>query len=323
MGFYRIAVDGPREIMPIDAKKEAQIEDFLEKNSGVIRKDIRIIGRQIRTSEGGIIDLMGLDKGGNVVIIEIKRETIRQTASQILEYANWAESLHYDDLNKIAKDGARIKDSLYEMFKQQGEVPEPFNQKQLLYIIAQRFDEKTKNMCEYLRTNGMRISCIRIDMYKDSDEEFVHTETVVGRESYGTYEDDGAGADDSGDENDSDTWDDRLRIASDGNRKNVADVIALITDSMECAKTPQSVWLKFSRDGTGFGFIVCNKTTSTFAFRSDPNAFDIESDEIRDMKRWFFDHEKRIAIIPDNFDLIVRCARHAYGAAAKIRRQRK
>ncbi|MCE2499084.1 MAG: DUF91 domain-containing protein [Nitrosopumilaceae archaeon] len=64
---------------------EKDIEDFLHKHPEVVEKDIMIVGRQVQAGNMGIIDLLGMDKDGNVVVIEVKKGAAsRDVVSQIL-----------------------------------------------------------------------------------------------------------------------------------------------------------------------------------------------------------------------------------------------
>ena len=54
-------------------EKEKYIENFLEKHIKVLDRSVFVIGRQVRIDDKNRIDLMGIDRDGNAVIIEIKR----------------------------------------------------------------------------------------------------------------------------------------------------------------------------------------------------------------------------------------------------------
>lgn len=75
------------------AHQESILEDWLEANPDGIIEDgrIMIIGRQVVTNLGGFIDLLGLDRQGDVVVVELKWDrTPRDTIAQCLEYASFA-----------------------------------------------------------------------------------------------------------------------------------------------------------------------------------------------------------------------------------------
>jgi len=93
------------------------------------------------------IDLLGLDKNGNVIVIELKKQqTPRDVVSQILEYGVWAQDQTMESLNKIAKEHGKLGkfSSLWEKFEvETGTVPS-FNENQRWYIVAEKIDDVTK-----------------------------------------------------------------------------------------------------------------------------------------------------------------------------------
>jgi len=169
--------------------KEKLMEDFLEKNPTILEKGIMIIGRQVDTGEGGIIDLLGLDKQGNVVIIELKKEkTPRTVIAQILEYGHWAqENLSYDNLNKIAKRKHIVNGSLMEKFiGWTGENEPDFNLNQKLFIVAEEIDEKIESLVNYLNEKGIDISCVELNFFKDNQKTLISKRIVAGNKKFTT-----------------------------------------------------------------------------------------------------------------------------------------
>jgi len=84
--------------------EETVLENWLESNSDDILEDgkLLIIGRQITTNLGSIIDLLGIDREGNTVVMELKRHrTPRDTLAQALEYASFIEELDTKQLEQI------------------------------------------------------------------------------------------------------------------------------------------------------------------------------------------------------------------------------
>ena len=72
--------------------------------SGRILEDgpLLIVGRQVPTGLGRSIDLLGIDREGHVVVVELKRDrTPRDVVAQALEYAAFAARLDVDELESI------------------------------------------------------------------------------------------------------------------------------------------------------------------------------------------------------------------------------
>ena len=83
------------------------LENWLEANPNSILEDgaLLIIGRQVTTNLGSIVDLLGIDRQGNLVVVELKRDrTPRDTLAQVLEYGSFVEELDTDQLENILKN---------------------------------------------------------------------------------------------------------------------------------------------------------------------------------------------------------------------------
>lgn len=115
MGLYRFGEN--KEATPIrsvEPESESFIEELLENNPNIIfGEKMMVLGRQIQTSYGTTVDVLGLNAEGNVVIIELKKgKTPREVITQLLEYGVWAEKeLDYDKLNEIAHSKGKIDES--------------------------------------------------------------------------------------------------------------------------------------------------------------------------------------------------------------------
>jgi len=83
---------------------EKNLENWIENNPDSLLEDtnILIIGRQVLTKLGSYIDLLGIDKSGDLVVIELKRDrTPRDCIAQIIEYAADVNELTYDEIESL------------------------------------------------------------------------------------------------------------------------------------------------------------------------------------------------------------------------------
>ena len=63
--------------VPFEAEhEESTLEEWLESNPGAILEEggLLVVGRQVVTNLGGYIDLLGVDREGNAVVVELKRD---------------------------------------------------------------------------------------------------------------------------------------------------------------------------------------------------------------------------------------------------------
>lgn len=319
MGIFVIDKTGTKEYARKAVEKEKHIEDFLEKHVKVLDPGVFVIGRQVQAGGKNSIDLMGVDRDGNAVIIELKRGmSPREVISQALDYAVWAARAGYDELNGIAKKEHLGKyDDLHCLFQSKfNSVPEPWNDNQKIYIVAERIDEKTKEIARYLRVHGVDIKCVELNFYGGAGKEIVNANFVVGDPS-DTIDEMGEKA--------AQTWEDVFDNADEDNRSTVSDLISAAENRLKLRAGPQSRFYYMRVSGKArkslFGAIVCQKKSAYLSFRVDPDTFQHDdSPEIRSGYRWFFtkDTERRISLTRANFDLILRCLEHAHNVTSKL-----
>ena len=107
------------EIPARNASLEQWIEDWLADDISVLDPNLLVIGRQVRTSFGGAIDLLCMDGEGNLVVVELKRgQTPRDVTSQALEYSSWVKDLEFDEIKGIADSYPRIAGTLETAFRE-------------------------------------------------------------------------------------------------------------------------------------------------------------------------------------------------------------
>jgi hypothetical protein len=81
---------------------EKKLEDMIVECPAILSSEWMLIGRQEKTSFGGIIDLLAIAPDGSLVIIELKRDkTPREIVAQSLDYASWVEGLAAEKIAQI------------------------------------------------------------------------------------------------------------------------------------------------------------------------------------------------------------------------------
>lgn len=164
-------------------KEQDDLENWLKKEISLISDDLLIIGNQVKTIYGGKIDILCLDKNGDTVIIELKRDmTPRDATAQALDYASWVKDLSYDDITTIYNDYLKKHEedqmpSLEEAFsgKFNDNLPEMLNQNHKILIVATEMDDSTERIIKYLsETYGVSINFVKFQYLKDDDnKEFI------------------------------------------------------------------------------------------------------------------------------------------------------
>ncbi len=184
------------EASKTDLELEQHLQGWLEQSPWAIAQEpILLIGKHATASvEDRAIfpDLLGIDKDGNIVIIELKKgKSPREVVAQILEYAAWASELSDESIQELAshylsthadhKDKQFI-DAFCETFEAE-ELP-PLNQRLRMFIAAEQITPPISRVCRFLRmSHGVDVNCIEFSIYRtDSGEILVSSQAIVGQE---------------------------------------------------------------------------------------------------------------------------------------------
>lgn len=156
---------------------EKRIEDWIEKDISIVSNDLLIIGRQVSTDFGGLIDILCLDQNGDVVIVELKRDkTPREITAQLLDYASWIKKLSHDRITDIANQYLRDNGPLEKAFREKfdEEIPDILNENHKMLIVASKTDDSSERIIEYLSdTYGVGINAATFQYFQDGKNEFL------------------------------------------------------------------------------------------------------------------------------------------------------
>src|ERR1035437_6043306 len=112
-----------KEMEPSKLDYEERIENWMCDNVSVLVPDdsgLLVIGRQVKTIFGGIIDLLCINGDGDLVIVELKRDqTPRKITAQALDYASWVQARAPHQVEVVAAEhqkGKPLKDAFEDSF---------------------------------------------------------------------------------------------------------------------------------------------------------------------------------------------------------------
>jgi hypothetical protein len=169
--------DSLTEVKQEKLNLEERIENWLENDISIISDDLLVIGRQVETSFGGIIDILCLDSNGDVVIIELKRDkTPRDITAQVMDYGSWVKDLSFEKITDLGniyfKDGG-IKEAYRKKYGE--EYPEVINESHKMLVVASVIDSSTERIIKYLsETYGVAINAITFNYFKnDAGKEYL------------------------------------------------------------------------------------------------------------------------------------------------------
>jgi hypothetical protein len=177
-----------KEIGRSKLDREQRIEKWISNDISLLSPDLLIIGEQVETASGNFIDLLCIDRSGNLVIVELKRDkTPREVTAQALDYASWVKELDAEEIDAIAAQHLKGK-TLESAFQTKFDIdlPEVINEHHAMLVVASEIDDSTERIIHYLsETYGVDINAVRFQFFQAEDgrEFLVRTFTVALHEA--------------------------------------------------------------------------------------------------------------------------------------------
>ena len=182
--LYKIAGTDLVRVGRSSLQNEATLQTWIAGDPGIVGLDVLVIGREISTENGGRIDILALDRDGDLTVIEIKRDrTPRDVIAQILDYASWVSTLTTRQVHDLARAKLRkpLEDVYRERFTQS--LPENLNRNHHLIIVASEFDSSSERIVRYLAdVHGVAINTAFFSIFEDSGNKLLATEWLMDQE---------------------------------------------------------------------------------------------------------------------------------------------
>lgn len=164
-------------------RENEDLEKWVKDNPIILGQDILIIGEQVRTKSGPL-DLLGIDKSGNLIIIELKRDKLpREVIAQALDYvsdvSSWDLDRVSDECSKFS--GLPLEDYLNENFEEIDLEDLKVNENQRLLLVGFSIDEPLERMIEWLSNNfGVGLNAIILKYIQTrSGDEFIARTMII------------------------------------------------------------------------------------------------------------------------------------------------
>ena len=164
--------------------KEDDLQRWIADDPSLIGLDLLILGREIYTSFGARIDILGMDQDGNLVVIECKRDrTPRDIIAQLLDYGSWIATLNTRQVHDLALE--QLKRPLADAFTAHFEspIPESLNTTHSLIVVATEFDPSSRRIVEYLsQVHDLAIYAIFFSTFEHKGESLIAIEWLLDQE---------------------------------------------------------------------------------------------------------------------------------------------
>ena len=179
-------------------KERQHIEEWLRKNPEIMGEELLIIGHEYDDFENNErIDLLAIDKEGNLVVIEVKRDNSGISVDfQALKYVSYMSRRTLKEIieiySKYIDDNSLQLDPIQEIMEflnvdDESLLNDMINNTQRIIIIGKEFDTRVLSVCAWLYENGINVKCISIKPYKYNEEIFIDTNQIIPPEKIEEY----------------------------------------------------------------------------------------------------------------------------------------
>jgi hypothetical protein len=149
---------------------EERLENWIAADVAVLDPGLMVIGRQVATAWGGFIDLLCMNEGGDLVVVELKRDkTPREITAQVLDYASWVKDLSLQRINEIAADYLGQAGPLEAAFRRHfgTALPDTLNEDHSMLVVGSEIDASSERIINYLSgSHGMSINAATFQMFR-------------------------------------------------------------------------------------------------------------------------------------------------------------
>lgn len=166
----------PSPLQTAYLSSERLLEDMIVSAPAILDDQWMLIGRQIVTKFGGVVDLLALAPDGSLVLIELKRDrTPREVVAQALDYASFVAGLKSEDLAAIYASFAPDKDLASEFRARFGADldEDTLNGSHQIVVVAAELDDSTERIVAYLSDRGIPINVLFFQVFADGDTQLL------------------------------------------------------------------------------------------------------------------------------------------------------
>ena len=175
----------------VGLKERKDLQEWIANNPNMLGEDLLIIQKEFDgfndTNER--LDLLALDKEGNIVVIENKLDDSgRNVVWQSLKYAGYCSSLKKEDIRSIfqqylLKTGSiesaevLITDFLNKPDFSEVQLNQDLTQR--IILVAKEFRKEVTNTVIWARKFGMKIQCIKVIPFMIGEQLIVDTDQII------------------------------------------------------------------------------------------------------------------------------------------------
>lgn len=187
----RINKIGKKTFSELGFKEKEHLQEWIAYNPDVFGEDLLIIQKEFANFDGTneSLDLLALDKNGNLVIIENKLDTSGKDVTwQSLKYASYCSGLTKENILKIYQE---YLDKYFNEENAQNNIIDFFNGEdydeiilnngfnQRIILVSLKFRTEVTSTVLWLMNYNLKIQCFKTTPYQFNKQLFINFEQII------------------------------------------------------------------------------------------------------------------------------------------------
>lgn len=180
-----------RTFSELGFREREHLQEWIAKNPGAFEEELLIIQKEYSgfSDTNERLDLLALDKQGNLVIIENKLDDSgRDVTWQALKYASYCSGLSKENIRSIYQEyldkyepDTNAEDKLSSFYEEQDyeelQLNKGFHQR--LILVAAKFRKEVTSTVLWLMNYKLQVQCFRVTPYSLDEELFLNFEQII------------------------------------------------------------------------------------------------------------------------------------------------
>ena len=155
-----------------NTETEELFEALLVRTPNLLMEGLKLIGRQVPT-DGGPLDLLGVDQNGTLVVFELKRGALtREAVAQVLDYTSDLGGMDTDRLAKLIEESSgrggvdRIDDFADWYSQTYPDRESVLEDSPKMVLVGLGVDPRALRIVNFLAETGIDISLLTFNSFK-------------------------------------------------------------------------------------------------------------------------------------------------------------
>ena len=167
----------------LNLKERFDIQEWIEKTPEILGEKLLIISKELTLPSGKRLDLLAIDKGASLVIIELKRDDSGSDVEwQAIKYSSYCSNLLPDEIyqnyaNYLESDEDDAQLRIEEFIDEE---PDKLNQRQRIILCSKEFHSDVISAVLWLRDYGIDIECVKLEPFLDMEKQlFIKPDVII------------------------------------------------------------------------------------------------------------------------------------------------